>query len=60
MVLNCLEAPFDVDIKNGGCVVMLNTQNLLLVKEVEPDADLVKIDTHSMCLWGYSFVQKVV
>ncbi|KAI3966052.1 hypothetical protein MKW92_019828 [Papaver armeniacum] len=37
MALNCLEAPLDVDIKNGGRVVVLNTKNLPLV-------DLVRID----------------
>ncbi|OEL34725.1 hypothetical protein BAE44_0004254 [Dichanthelium oligosanthes] len=54
MVLNCLEAPLDVDIKNGGRVVVLNTQNLPLVKEVGLGADLVRIDTHSMCSPGFS------
>ncbi|RHN54362.1 putative 11-S seed storage protein, plant [Medicago truncatula] len=34
MALNCLEAPLDVDIKNGGRVVVLNTKNLPLVGEV--------------------------
>ncbi|KAL0697422.1 hypothetical protein Bca4012_053544 [Brassica carinata] len=32
-VLNCLEAPLDVDIKDGGRVVVLNTKNLPLVGE---------------------------
>ncbi|KAF8666858.1 hypothetical protein HU200_053377 [Digitaria exilis] len=54
MALNCLEAPLDVDIKNGGRVVVLNTQNLPLVKEVGLGADLVRIDGHSMCSPGFS------
>ncbi|KAF8730964.1 hypothetical protein HU200_016839 [Digitaria exilis] len=54
MVLNCLEAPLDVDIKDGGRVVVLNTQNLPLVKEVGLGADLVRIDAHSMCSPGFS------
>jgi hypothetical protein len=54
LVLNCLEAPLDVDIKNGGRVVVLNTQNLPLVKEVGLGADLVRIDAHSMCSPGFS------
>lgn len=54
MVLNCLEAPLDVDIKGGGRVVVLNTQNLPLVKEVGLGADLVRIDAHSMCSPGFS------
>lgn len=54
MALNCLEAPLDVDIKNGGRVVVLNTQNLPLVGEVGLGADLVRIDAHSMCSPGFS------
>ncbi|VAH10139.1 unnamed protein product [Triticum turgidum subsp. durum] len=54
MVLNCLEAPLDVDIKGGGRVVVLNTANLPLVKEVGLGADLVRIDAHSMCSPGFS------
>ncbi|KAI9120014.1 hypothetical protein K1719_008983 [Acacia pycnantha] len=44
MVLNCLEAPLDVDIKDGGKVVVLNTKNLPLVGEVGLGADLVRLD----------------
>ncbi|CAD5319779.1 unnamed protein product [Arabidopsis thaliana] len=40
-VLNCLEAPLDVDIKDGGRVVVLNTKNLPLVGEVGFGADLI-------------------
>lgn len=54
MALNCLEAPLDVDIKNGGRVVVLNTANLPMVKEVGLGADLVRIDGHSMCSPGFS------
>ncbi|CAN6218032.1 unnamed protein product [Urochloa humidicola] len=54
MVLNCLEAPLDVDIEGGGCVVVLNTGNLPLVKEVGLGADLVRIDAGSMCSPGFS------
>ncbi|KAG0463746.1 hypothetical protein HPP92_019311 [Vanilla planifolia] len=54
MVLNCLEAPLDVDIKGGGCVVVLNTQNLPLVGQVGLGADLVRIYGHSMCSPGFS------
>ncbi|KAJ0968630.1 hypothetical protein J5N97_025547 [Dioscorea zingiberensis] len=54
MALNCEEAPLDVDIKGGGRVVVLNTQNLPLVGEVGLGADLVRIDGHSMCSPGFS------
>ncbi|XP_037410664.1 11S globulin seed storage protein 2-like [Triticum dicoccoides] len=54
VVLNCLEAPLDVDIPGGGCVVVLNTANLPLVKEVGLGADLVRIGGRSMCSPGFS------
>lgn len=54
MVLNCLEAPLDVDIKNGGRVVVLNTKNLPLVGEVGLGADLVRLDGSAMCSPGFS------
>lgn len=54
MVLNCFEAPLDVDIKGGGRVVVLNTKNLPLVGEVGLGADLVQIDGFSMCSPGFS------
>lgn len=54
MTLNCEEAPLDVDIPNAGRVVVLNTMNLPLIKEVGLGADLVKIEGHSMCSPGFS------
>lgn len=54
LVLNCLEAPLDTDIKNAGCVVVLNTKNLPLVGEVGLGADLVRIEGHAMCSPGFS------
>ncbi|XP_043695950.1 glutelin type-D 1 [Telopea speciosissima] len=54
LALNCEEAPLDVDIKNGGRVVVLNTQNLPLVGQVGLGADLVRIDGHAMCSPGFS------
>ncbi|CAL9211727.1 unnamed protein product, partial [Musa hybrid cultivar] len=54
MVLNREEAPLDVDIKNGGCVVVLNTKNLPLVGEVGLGADLVRLNGHAMCSPGFS------
>lgn len=54
MVLNCLEAPLDVDIKKGGRVVVLNTKNLPLVGEVGLGADLVRLDGGAMCSPGFS------
>ncbi|WJX70793.1 hypothetical protein P8452_54861 [Trifolium repens] len=54
MTLNCLEAPLDVDIKNGGRVVVLNTKNLPLVGEVGLGADLVRLDGKAMCSPGFS------
>ncbi|GAB2229579.1 hypothetical protein Drorol1_Dr00013825 [Drosera rotundifolia] len=54
IALNCEEAPLDVDIKDGGCVVVLNTKNLPLVGEVGLGADLVRIYGKSMCSPGFS------
>ncbi|EYU28630.1 hypothetical protein ABFS82_12G063100 [Erythranthe guttata] len=54
MALNCEEAPLDVDIKNGGKVVVLNTKNLPLVGEVGLGADLVRLDGSAMCSPGFS------
>ncbi|KAH6822019.1 RmlC-like cupins superfamily protein [Perilla frutescens var. hirtella] len=54
MALNCLEAPLDVDIKGGGKVVVLNTKNLPLVKEVGLGADLVMLNGKAMCSPGFS------
>ncbi|KAK4369452.1 hypothetical protein RND71_013244 [Anisodus tanguticus] len=49
MVLNCEEAPLDVDIKGGGNVVVLNTKNLPLVGQVGLGADLVRLNGSAMC-----------
>ncbi|XP_021628812.1 glutelin type-A 1 [Manihot esculenta] len=49
LVYNCEEAPLDVDIKNGGRVVVLNTKNLPLVAEVGLGADHVRLDGGAMC-----------
>ncbi|XP_004251313.1 glutelin type-D 1-like [Solanum lycopersicum] len=54
MVLNCEEAPLDVDIKGGGRVVVLNTKNLPLVGEVGTGADLVRLNASAMCSPGFS------
>lgn len=54
MAFNCEEAPLDVDIKNGGRVVLLNTKNLPLVGEVGCGADLVRLDGKAMCSPGFS------
>ncbi|KAI3892485.1 hypothetical protein MKX03_012703 [Papaver bracteatum] len=49
MALNCLEEPLDLDIKNEGRVVVLNTKNFPMVEQVGLVADLVRIDGGSMC-----------
>ncbi|KAK6142104.1 hypothetical protein DH2020_006972 [Rehmannia glutinosa] len=54
LVLNCEEAPLDVDIKGGGKVVVLNTKNLPLVGEVGLGADLVRLNGGAMCSPGFS------
>ncbi|KMT05326.1 hypothetical protein BVRB_7g174610 [Beta vulgaris subsp. vulgaris] len=54
MALNCEEAPLDVEIKDGGKVVVLNTKNLPLVGEVGLGADLVRLNGKAMCSPGFS------
>ncbi|KAF3789106.1 11S globulin seed storage protein 2 [Nymphaea thermarum] len=54
MVFNCESAPLDVDVKGGGRVVVLTDKNLPLVGEVGLGADLVRIDSASMCSPGFS------
>ncbi|XP_074362894.1 glutelin type-D 1-like isoform X1 [Apium graveolens] len=54
LVLNCLEAPLNVDVKNGGRSVVLNTTNLPLVSEVGLGADLVRLDGGAMVSPGFS------
>ncbi|OMO67656.1 11-S seed storage protein, plant [Corchorus capsularis] len=54
MVLNCEEAPLDVDIKDAGNVVVLNTKNLPLVGQVGLGADLVRLEGNAMCSPGFS------
>uniref|UniRef100_A0A1D1ZBD9 Glutelin type-A 2 n=1 Tax=Anthurium amnicola TaxID=1678845 RepID=A0A1D1ZBD9_9ARAE len=53
-VLNCEEAPLDVDVKNGGRVVVVSSQNLPLVGECGFGGDLVKLDGGAMCSPGFS------
>jgi hypothetical protein len=54
LVVNCLEAPLDVDIKGGGCVVVLNSKNLPTVELVGLGADLVRLNGGAMCSPGFS------
>ncbi|XP_017249875.1 glutelin type-D 1 [Daucus carota subsp. sativus] len=54
LVLNCLQAPLDVDVKNGGRVVVLSTKNLPLVGEVGFGADFVRLDGSAMVSPGFS------
>jgi hypothetical protein len=54
LVVNCYDAPLDVDIKGGGCVVVLNNKNLLSVELVGLGADLVRLHGRAMCSPGFS------
>jgi Cupin len=54
LVVNCHEAPLDVDIKGGGCVVVLNSKNLPTVELVGLGADLVRLHGGAMCSPGFS------
>ncbi|XP_039141209.1 uncharacterized protein LOC120278487 [Dioscorea cayenensis subsp. rotundata] len=51
MALKCLEVPLDVDIKNGGHVMVLD---LPLVGKVGLSVDLIMIDAHLICSLDFS------
>uniref|UniRef100_A0A0C9RGQ2 TSA: Wollemia nobilis Ref_Wollemi_Transcript_26035_1627 transcribed RNA sequence n=1 Tax=Wollemia nobilis TaxID=56998 RepID=A0A0C9RGQ2_9CONI len=54
LVFNCEEAKLDVDVKNGGRVVVLTNDYLPILGDIGLGADLVKIDAHAMCSPGFS------
>ena len=54
LVLNCEEAPLDVDVVGGGRVVVVSSKNLPLVGECGFGGDLVKLDGGAMCSPGFS------
>ncbi|GLJ35813.1 hypothetical protein SUGI_0719070 [Cryptomeria japonica] len=54
LVFNCEEAKPDIDIDNGGRVVVLTSNYLPILKEIGLGADLVKIDKDAMCSPGHS------
>ncbi|GLJ36156.1 hypothetical protein SUGI_0725390 [Cryptomeria japonica] len=54
LVFNCEEAKPDIDIDNGGRVVVLTSNYLPILKELGLGADLVKIDKYAMCSPGHS------
>lgn len=43
-VYNCEDAKKDVDVKNGGRVAVLTSDNLPILKHIRLGADLVKLD----------------
>jgi hypothetical protein len=52
-MVNCYDAPLDVDIKGGGCVV-LNSKNLPTVELVGLRTDIVRLHGGTMCSSGFS------
>jgi hypothetical protein len=54
LVVNCYDVPLDVNIKGGGCVVVLNRNNLPTVELVGLGADLVRLHGGAMCSPGFS------
>lgn len=53
-VYNCEDAKKDVDVKNGGRVAVLTSDNLPILKGIGLGADLVKLDPGAMCSPGFS------
>ncbi|XP_078438215.1 11S globulin seed storage protein 2-like [Wolffia australiana] len=54
LVLNCEEAPLDVDVEGGGRVVVVSGKNLPLLESCGFGGDLVKLDGGAMCSPGFS------
>eukprot|EP00253_Pinus_taeda_P005367 PITA_05367 len=54
LVFNCEEAELDVNVKNGGRVVVLTSDYLPLLEQIGLGADLVKLDPAAMCSPGFS------
>lgn len=54
LVFNCEEAELDVDVKNGGRVVVLTSDYLPMLEQIGLGADLVKLDPAAMCSPGFS------
>lgn len=53
-VYNCEDAKRDVDVKRGGRVSVLTSDNLPILKKIGLSADLVKLDPGAMCSPGFS------
>ncbi|KAL0413448.1 UNVERIFIED_CONTAM: Glutelin type-A 1 [Sesamum radiatum] len=54
MALNCEEAPLDVDIKDGGKVVVLNTKTSLWLVKLDWGQIFVRLNGKAMCSPGFS------
>lgn len=54
LVFNCEEAKLDVDVKNGGRVVVVTSDYLPMLEQIGLGADLVKLDPAAMCSPGFS------
>ncbi|KAH7435143.1 hypothetical protein KP509_06G051600 [Ceratopteris richardii] len=53
-VYNCEDVKKDVDVKNGGRVAVLTSDNLPILQRIGLGADLVKLDPGAMCSPGFS------
>ncbi|KAI5069337.1 hypothetical protein GOP47_0015638 [Adiantum capillus-veneris] len=53
-VYNCEDAKKDVDVKNGGRVAVITSDNLPILSQIGLGADLVKLDPGAMCSPGFS------
>lgn len=49
LVFNCEEAPLDVDVKNGGRLVVVTPKNLPLLGQMGLGAELVWLDPGALC-----------
>lgn len=53
-IYNCEDAKKDVDVKNGGRVAVITSDNLPILSQIGLGADLVSLDPGAMCSPGFS------
>jgi hypothetical protein len=50
-IYNCVDAKHDVDVKGGGRVVVVTSDNLPILSHMKLSADLVKLDPVRISAW---------
>ena len=55
-IYNCKDAKKDVEVKNGGHVAVITSDNLPILSQIGLSADLVKLETVCMCIYIYIYI----